>query len=747
MPNHYFSRLLLLFSCTILFASSVMSQGTTPSGISPANKARIDALMKSMTLDEKIGQLSLFTSDWDVTGPSLNGNYKKLIREGKVGAIFNAYTVDYVRNLQKIAVEESRLKIPLLFGYDVIHGHRTIFPIPLGEACSWNLAAIEHAERIAATEATAEGINWTFAPMVDIARDPRWGRVAEGAGEDTWLGCKIAAARVKGFQGNDYTTNNTLIACVKHFAAYGAAMAGRDYNTVDMSLLSLYEWYLPPYKAAVDAGVGSVMTSFNEIGGVPSTGNKWLLTDLLRNEWHFNGFVVTDYTSINEMLNHGIAGTIKDAARLALNAGVDMDMQGSTYLNSLDSLLKEKNITFSRIDDAVRVILEAKMKLGLFDDPFRYCSRERQEKDIMTPEALASARKMVSESCVLLKNEKNTLPIPASAKKIAVIGPLGDSKKDMLGNWSAAGNWEKCVTLLEGLKAKAGTGVEIFYEKGCNVNDDDRTGFDAALKLATKADFVILALGENGWMSGEASSRAHIDLPGVQNDLAEAVVKTGKPVAAVLFNGRPLAITRLSAAAPAILETWFGGTQAGNGISDVLFGDFNPSGKLTMTFPRTEGQIPVFYNAKNTGRPYQSSDPGAKYVSRYLDCPNDPLYPFGFGLSYTTFTYSGISAVVSGNKVTITAQVKNAGNRDGEEVVQLYVQDKVGSITRPVKELKGFQKVMIKKGESKSIMFNITTDDLAFYHPDLKKSWEPGEFVAYIGTSSAETLSAPFYIK
>ena len=740
--QHFFQfRLAGFLFIALLFSSRNMAQSTQMSAQAPDNKAKIDELIKSMTLDEKIGQLSLFTSDWDKTGPSLNSNYKKLIRKGEVGAIFNAYTVDYVRDLQRIAVEDSRLKIPLIFGYDVIHGHRTIFPIPLGQACSWDLAAIEHAERIAAIEATAEGINWTFAPMVDIARDPRWGRVAEGAGEDTWLGCKIAAARVKGFQGGDLAADNTLIACVKHFAAYGAAQSGRDYNTVDMSQVSLYEWYLPPYKAAVDAGVGSVMTSFNEISGVPSTCNKWLLTDLLRNDWKFNGFVVTDYTSINELMSHGVAGSIKEAAKISLNAGVDMDMQGSTYLNSLDSLLKEKQVSMARIDEAVKVVLEAKMKLGLFDDPYRYCNALRQEKEIMTTEALAAARKMVSESCVLLKNSKQTLPIPAGVKTIAVIGPLGDSKKDMLGNWSAAGNWEKCVTLFEGVRSRAGNNVEVLSENGCNVNDADRSGFEAAVKLAAKSDFIILALGENGWMSGEASSRTSIDLPGIQNELAEAIIKTGKPVAVVLFNGRPLAITRLNAMAPAILETWYGGTQAGNGIADVLFGDVNPSGKITMTFPRNEGQIPVFYNAKNTGRPYRASDPDAKYVSRYLDCSNDPLFPFGFGLSYTSFSYSGLAASVNGSQIQVAVKVANTGNIDGEEIVQLYVQDKVGSITRPVKELKGFQKVLLKKGETKSLSFTLTTDDLAFYHPDLKKFWEPGEFVIYVGTNSSETLT------
>ena len=730
-----------VFIFFIFTALTVNSQNATLQLISPADKIKIDDLLKSMTIDEKIGQLSLFTSDWDVTGPTLNNNYKKLIKEGKVGAIFNAYTVDYVGELQRMVMEESRLKIPLLFGYDVIHGHRTIFPIPLGQSCSWNLSSIEKSERIAASEATAEGLNWTFAPMVDIARDPRWGRVAEGAGEDTWLGCQVAKARVKGFQGSDLKNSNTMLACAKHFAAYGAPQAGRDYNTVDMSLLTLYEWYLPPFKACVDAGAASVMTSFNEIAGVPSSSNKWLLTDLLRSDWGFKGFVVTDYTSINELVYHGVAADNKDAAMLALNAGVDMDMQGSAFLNSLELLLKEKKISMNRIDEAVRVVLEAKARLGLFEDPYRYCNREREKKEIMTPENLAFARKFVSESCVLLKNDKQTLPIPAGVKTIAIIGPLGNSKKDMLGNWSAAGKWEKCVTLFEGLKNKLDGKTVVLYEQGCNTNDEDRNGFAAAVKLAEKADFVVLALGENGWMSGEASSRTSIDLPGVQNELAVEIMKTGKPVAVVLFNGRPLAITKLHKLVPAILESWLGGTEAGNGIADVLTGEVNPSGKLTMTFPQNLGQVPIFYNSKNTGRPIQSNDPDFKYVSRYLDSSNDPLYPFGYGLSYTSFLYSNLETKVENDKIRVTVKVANTGDRDGEEVVQLYIQDKVGTVTRPVKELKGFQKVMIKKGETKTLVFSITKDDLAFYHSDLKKFREPGEFVISVGTNSTETMS------
>jgi len=740
-------RLQIAFLLFSFSGSSFITLAQIQSHEEDTGNAKVESLLKKMTLDEKLGQLSLFMSDWDVTGPKLNDNYRNLIREGKAGALLNAYTVDFVRELQRIAVEETRLKIPLLFGYDVIHGHRTIFPIPLGQSCTWDLAAIENADRIAAKEATAEGINWTYAPMVDIARDPRWGRASEGSGEDTWLGCKIAEARVKGFQGKDLKANNTILACAKHFAAYGAAQAGRDYHTVDISQLSLYEWYLPPFKACVDAGVASFMTSFNDIAGIPSTANKWLLSDLLRGTWEFKGFVVSDYTSINEMVNHGIAATVKDAAMLALNAGVDMDMQGSAFLNFGDALLKEDKIKMERIDEAVRVVLEAKYNLGLFDDPYLYCNKQRQENEIMTAEDLAFARKMVSESCVLLKNEKQTLPIPDNVRTIAVIGPLADSKKDMLGSWSAAGKWENCITLLEGIKNLAGDRVGVFYEKGCNVSGDDKSGFDAAINLAQSSDYVILALGENRDMSGEAASRSSIDLPGVQNDLAEAVIKIGKPTAAVLFNGRPLAITRLNLSALAILETWFGGTQAGNGIADVLFGIYNPSGKLTMTFPRNEGQIPVFYNYKNTGRPYNQKDPDAKYVSRYLDISNEPLYPFGFGLSYTTFFYSGIEVNLSGTDIHIKVDVSNTGSRDGEEVVQLYIQDKVGSITRPVKELKGFQKVMIKKGETKKLIFSLKADDLAFYHPDLKKYWEPGEFVAYVGTNSAETISKSFWMK
>lgn len=712
------------------------------------NKA--DSLIRLMTLEEKIGQLSLFTSDWSSTGPEMRGDYIDLIRKGKAGAVFNAYTVDFVRSLQKIAVEETRLGIPLIFGYDVIHGHRTIFPINLAQASTWDTTTIEKAERIAAIEATAEGLNWTFAPMVDLSRDPRWGRVMEGSGEDAWLGELIAAARVRGFQGSDLGDNNTMLACVKHFAAYGAPQAGRDYHTVDMSDRSLFEWYLPGYKAAIDAGAGSVMTSFNEIAGVPSTSSKWLLTSLLRDDWKFRGFIVTDYSSINELVQHGVAADLEEAGEISINAGADMDMQGSVFLNHLADLVKAGKVSEKTIDNAVRRIILAKYELGLFDDPYRYCDKKREMEEIMAPEHLSFAREMVAKSCVLLKNNNKTLPIPGTAKTIAVIGPLADSKVDMLGSWSAAGESEKCVTLLEGVKNKAGNSVNILTAMGCNVNDGNTSGISQAVSLAGRADFVILALGENRDMSGEAASRTDISLPGVQLELAKAVIKTGKPVAVVLFNGRPLTIPELNDMAPAILVAWFGGTEAGNGIADILFGDINPSGKLTMTFPLNVGQVPVFYNSKNTGRPINPENPYEKYRSNYLDSPNSPLYPFGYGLSYTTFNYSEIklnnTAFNSSEQIIASVDITNTGDRDGEEIVQLYVRDLVGDVTRPVKELKSFRKVLIRKGETITVTFTLRLMDLSYYHQDMSYRYDPGDFMIFIGTNSADTKQSQFTV-
>jgi beta-glucosidase len=712
---------------------------------------KADSIIRLMTLEEKIGQLSLFTSDFSSTGPTMRKDYIDLIKQGKAGSVFNAYTVDFVRSIQKIAMEETRLHIPLLFGYDVIHGHRTIFPIPLGQSSSWDLEAIEKAERIAATEASAEGLTWTFAPMVDISRDPRWGRVMEGAGEDTWLGSKIAAARVKGFQGPDLLNNNSILACVKHFAAYGAPQAGRDYNTVDMSQRTLYEWYLPAYKSAIDAGAASVMTSFNEIAGVPSTSNKWLLTTLLRDDWKFNGFIVTDYGSINELVPHGVAADLSEAGLISINAGVDMDMQGSVFSNNLEELVKSQKVSEETINNAVRRILVTKYRLGLFRDPYKYCSKERESKEIMTQDNLAFARTLASKSCVLLKNINKTLPVKSGLKTIAVVGPLADSKEDMLGSWSAAGRSENCITLLEGIRNKVKGSVNIISAKGCNVNNKNKGEIGQAVSVARKADFVILALGESRDMSGEAASRTDISLPGVQLDLARAIIATGKPVAVVLFNGRPLAIPELDSIAPAILESWFGGTEAGNGIADVLFGDVNPSGKLTMTFPRNVGQIPVFYNFKNTGRPINPNNPFEKYKSNYLDAPNSPLYPFGHGLSYTTFSYTGIkfnkTEFQKNDQIIVTAEIKNTGNRDGEEIVQLYIHDIVGNVTRPVKELKGYKKIFIKAGQTIPVTFEISTGELSYYHEDMSYSFDPGDFELFIGPSSSEGLVANFSIR
>jgi beta-glucosidase len=711
----------------------------------------VEDLIQKMTLDEKIGQISLFTSDWSSTGPSMRNDYIDLIKQGKAGSVFNAYTVDFVRELQRVAVEETRLHIPLIFGFDVIHGHRTIFPIPLGQASTWDTTMIEKAERIAAIEAAAEGLNWVFAPMVDIARDPRWGRVMEGSGEDTFLGSLVSAARIRGFQGASLSDNNSVMACVKHFAAYGAPQGGRDYHTVDMSERSLFEWYLPVYKAAVDEGVGSVMTSFNEIAGVPSTSNKWLLTDLLRDEWKFDGFVVTDYGSINELIPHGVASDQAHAAELSINAGVDMDMQGSAFLDQIAGLVKSKKVSEETINNAVRRILIAKYKLGLFDDPYKYCDKKREAEEIMTPEFREFAREVAAKSCVLLKNENKTLPIPGNIKKIALIGPLADSKEDMLGFWSAAGEAGKCVTLLEGLKNKVKGSVNILTVKGCNVNDDGFDEIGKAVSLARNADFVILALGENRMMSGEAASRTDISLPGLQMNLAEAVIKTGKPVAVVLFNGRPLAIPELNKIAPAILETWFGGTEAGNGIADVLLGDVNPSGKLTMTFPLNVGQIPVFYNSKNTGRPINPDNPHEKYKSNYLDSPNTPLYPFGYGLSYTSFNYSDIKlnkeSFGMNDRIIASVDITNTGDRDGEEIVQLYIRDLVGDVTRPVKELKGFKKIHLNKGETVTVAFTISPEDLAYYHQNMSFSADPGDFELFIGTNSEETRNKMFAIQ
>lgn len=708
---------------------------------------KIDSLISLMTIEEKVGQLTLYTSDMDQTGAFIRKEYENDIKQGKAGAIFNAYGADYTRHLQEMAVNNTRLRIPLIFGYDVIHGHRTIFPVPLAEAASWNIPAIQNAARVAAVEATAEGLHWTFAPMCDIARDPRWGRIVEGAGEDPFLASLIAEARVKGFQGDDLAANNTLAACVKHLAAYGASQAGRDYHAVDMSENMLREVYLPPYKAAIDAGAVTVMTAFNDLNGVPATANKFLLTDLLRDEWGFEGFVVTDYTSIMELLHHGVAADTAEAAAISLKAGVDMDMQSGFFQKTLPKLVENKRINEAMIDEAVRRILKVKYQLGLFDDPYRYISKEREENDIMNADQLEAARDMAKRSVVLLRNEAQTLPISSKVKNIAVIGPMGDNKRDMIGSWSAAGDWAKSVSLLEGLQARY-PNASIQFAKGCEINGDIKKGFREARQLAEKADFVILALGETYWMSGEAASRSNIDLPGVQQELAELVIGTGKAVATIIFSGRPLTINWLAENSPALLQAWFLGTQSGHALADVVSGDYNPSGKLPVTFPRNVGQIPIYYSMKSTGRPFDANN---KYTSKYLDVPNEPLYAFGYGLSYTEFTYSKLqmdkSSFALNDSIRFSLDVQNTGKLAGEEVVQIYVHDQVATITRPVRELKAFKNVFLEPGETQKISFSLPTEALAFYKADLSFGTEPGRFTIFAGGSSNAGLSAEFELK
>jgi beta-glucosidase len=746
----------------ILLISLFSSKGIAQQPNNAKMKTYIDALMKKMTLDEKIGQLNLPTIGFDVTGPLLSKDVAENIRRGNVGAVFNTYTPVAVRKLQDIAMNETRLKIPLLFGYDVIHGHRTIFPIPLGLSASWDLPLIERTARVAAVEASADGLNWTFSPMVDIARDPRWGRIAEGAGEDPYLGGLIARSMVRGYQGSDLSARNTILACVKHFALYGAAEAGRDYNTVDMSLPRMFNEYLPPYKAAIDAGAATVMTSFNEINGIPATGNKWLLTDLLRKQWGFKGFIVTDYTSINEMIPHGM-GDEYEVGRLSLAAGVDMDMVGEVFLKQGKKLVNDKKITLAQIDAACRRILEAKYKLGLFDDPYRYIDEQRPAKEIMTAEHLELSREAARKSMVLLKNQGQVLPLKGEGK-IVFIGPMVKNKRDLIGNWSGAGDYTKAVSIWEALHRQFPNNV-IGYAKGCNLLDDTAlikkinphgamivpdslspaAMIEEAVALANNADIIVVALGESFAMSGEAASRSDIGLPPNQVALLKALKQTGKKIILVLINGRPLTLSWENENMDAILETWFPGTQAGEAIIDVVFGRYNPSGKLTATFPRNVGQIPIYYNVKNTGRPFDDNN---KYTSKYLDVENTPLYPFGYGLSYTSFSYSDITLnrneLSPGGEITATVTVTNTGNYNGEEVVQLYTRDLVGSITRPVKELKGFQKIYLNKGESKEVRFTIKADDLKFYDAGLKYVAEPGEFKLFIGSNSRDVREAGF---
>jgi beta-glucosidase len=706
---------------------------------------KVNSLLKKMTIEEKIGQLNQYTGDNSATGPiTINPNKQAEIKAGLIGSMLNIIGTKYTRQYQELAMQ-SRLKIPLLFGQDVIHGYKTTFPIPLAEAASWDLSAIELAARIAAKEASASGIHWTFAPMVDIGRDPRWGRVMEGAGEDTYLGSKIAYARVKGFQGNKLGDLNSVMACVKHFAAYGAAVGGRDYNSVDMSERMLWETYLPPFKAALDAGAATFMNSFNDLNGIPATGNAYLQRDILKGKWNFQGFIVSDWGSIGEMVAHGYSKDLKNAAYSAITAGSDMDMESNAYRYNLAELVKEGKVSIDLIDDAVKRILRKKFELGLFDDPYRYSDRKREEKELNNPENRKAALDVAKKSIVLLKNENETLPLSKNLKTIAFIGPMVKEYKANMGFWAVdlpEVNYNKwIVSQWDGLQNKVGKNTKLLYAKGCEVDGDNRDGFTEAVATAKQADVVILSIGERHDMSGEAKSRSDLHLPGVQEDLVKAMLATGKPVVILLNAGRPLVFNYTADNAPAILYTWWLGTEAGNAIADVLFGDYNPSGKLPMTFPREVGQIPLYYNYFNTGRPAPNDD-ATGYVSSYIDLKNSPKFPFGYGLSYTKYNYSylKLSSVKMKNteSIKVTFQLSNIGKVAGEEVVQLYLQDKFGSVVRPVLELKDFQKVKLNAGESKTIEFTIDKEKLSFYNDKLEWNTEPGDFEVMIGASSAD---------
>lgn len=749
----------------ILIVLAFLLPGTVHSQIAPSKMNQfVSGLMAKMTVQEKIGQLNLVVGGEATTGSVVSTGVEEKIKQGKVGGIFSVSSPQRIRRIQELAVQQSRLKIPIIFGMDVIHGYRTIFPIPLGLAASWDMQRIEQSARIAAQEATADGLNWTFSPMVDVSRDPRWGRISEGSGEDPFLGSAIAAAMVKGYQGKDLAADNTLLACVKHFALYGAAEAGRDYHSVDMSRIKMFNDYLPPYKAAIDAGVGTVMSSFNDVDGIPASANKWLLTDLLRKQWGFKGMVVSDYTSVNEMIDHGL-GDLKQVSALAVKAGLDMDMVGEGFLTTLEASLKEGKITMTDIDRACRMVLEAKYKLGLFEDPFRYCNEQRAASEIFSATHRKVARETAARSFVLLKNQ-GVLPL-AKKGSIALVGPLADAKENMVGTWSVSADVSKATSLLAGLKEVAGSGVNVRYAKGANVTEDSaleaRTSvfgkpwqrdsrhpdslIAEAVRLALQSDVVVAAMGELAEFTGEASSRTDLNLPNSQKKLLDALMATGKPVVMVLFTGRPLTIVEEDKKLPAILNVWFGGSEAGYAISDVLFGDVNPSGKLPVTFPRNVGQIPIYYSYKNTGRPLVG-DEFQKFRSNYLDVSNTPLYPFGYGLSYTKFDYSPValskSSLKGAEKLIARVTVTNSGKFAGEEVVQLYIRDIVASNTRPLKELKGFKKILLQPGESKEISFEITNDLLKFYDHNLRYDWEPGEFTVFIGTNSRDTQSANF---
>ena len=756
------------FLLTAVITASAFTAMAAPQADKDKMDQFIDNLMGKMTLQEKIGQLNLPVSGEIVTGQAKSSDVAGKIRKGQVGGLFNVKGVENIREVQKIAVEQSRLKIPLLFGMDVIHGYETVFPIPLALSCSWDMEAIKESARIAAKESSADGICWTFSPMVDICRDPRWGRMAEGGGEDPYLGSEISAAMVKGYQGDDLTDKNTIMACVKHFALYGAPEAGRDYNTVDMSHLSMFNNYFPPYKAAIDAGVGSVMTSFNVVDGIPATGNKWLMTDVLRDRWGFDGFVVTDYTAISEMIAHGM-GDLQQVSAMSLSAGTDMDMVADGFLTTLEKSLKEGKVTMAEIDKACRRILEAKYKLGLFDDPYKYCDASRVKKDIFTAENRAVARKIATETFVLLKNENNLLPLQRKGK-IALVGPLANTKANMPGTWSVAAASDKYNSLYESMKQSLAGKAEVLYAKGSNLMYDaqreaEATMFgremrdlrsaqellDEALNVASQADVIVAAVGESSEMSGESSSRTNLEMPDAQRDLLTALKKTGKPVVLVYFAGRSTVMTWEQENFPAILNVWFGGSEAADAICDVVFGDVSPSGKLTTTFPKNVGQIPLYYNHLNTGRPLEAGKWFSKFRSNYLDIDNDPLYSFGYGLSYTTFRYGDLqlsnNSMNERGKITASVTVTNTGNYDADEIVQMYIRDMVGSVARPVKELKGFERIHLKKGESRTVSFDITAEQLKFYNSALNWVCEPGEFEVMVGGNSRDVQTKKFSLQ
>ncbi len=717
---------------------------------------KVDSLIKVMTLEEKVGQMNQYNGFWDVTGPAPHGGNAEVkyqhLKNGLVGSMLNVVGTEEVRKLQQLVVEETRLGIPLIFGYDVIHGYKTLAPIPLAEAASWDMEAIEKSARTAAEEASAVGLNWTFAPMVDISRDARWGRVMEGAGEDTYLGTCIAKARVKGFQGDDLSQPNTIAACAKHFAGYGFAEAGKDYNTVDVGTATLYNSILPPFKAAVDADVKTVMNGFNTLNGIPVTGNSFLQRDVLKEKWGFEGFVISDWASIMEMIPHGFAKDLKHAAELGAKAGSDMDMESYAYVKHLVENVKEGKVDETLVDDAVRRILKVKFELGLFDDPYKYCNEEREKERLHHKDNHADVLDMAMKSIVLLKNEHDLLPLKKDQQKIAVIGELADDKNSPLGSWRLGSDDNSGVSVIEGLKAytedfKYAKGPKIFHE-GANflnevgVNETDRTGIDEAVELAKESDIVLMVLGEHGFQSGEGRSRTKLDLPGLQLELLQAVHEVNQNIVLILMNGRPLTINWEAENVPAILETWQLGSQAGNAIAKVLFGDYNPSGKLPMTFPRSVGQVPIYYNHFSTGRPNPEAN---VFWSHYSDEKNEPLFPFGYGLSYTTFEYSNFQIDDSNqNSIKVSATITNTGDTDGEEVVQLYIHDKTASIARPVKELKGFQKISIPSGTSHNVEFNLTDKELGFYNHQYQYVVEPGEFSVMVGTNSQEGLTGTF---